>query len=275
MIRAPLSTTSVLDETTEVVSLAAAPWAAVLIFASLPYRFLQVIFAGRLIELGSQSVHYGRALGDLAKWTTAAFVLALAGRAVYARACRLAEASAVSEGANAKIGAAPLRVPMVALMSYIFTAALAELIFFVSLVTVIGIPVAIMFAGLAIGTMELNQQVGIRAPLRLIAKYGKNARVLLALTLIFALAILLAWLNLYALTEIFLWLGGAFGFIDIARWQILLSTGNPQFNLLMFATAVLVIEPFWIAANVVLVRKAGAQESGDELRMWFRELAAR
>src|SRR5207244_12070950 len=50
-------------------------------------------------------------------------------------------------------------VPMVALMSYIFTAALTEIIFFVSLVTVIGVPIAVMFGGLAIGTMELNQQV--------------------------------------------------------------------------------------------------------------------
>ena len=32
------------------------------------------------------------------------------------------------------------------------------------------------------------------------------------------------------------------------------------------------IEPFWIAANVLLVRKAGAAESGDDLRVWFEEL---
>jgi hypothetical protein len=274
LIRAPLSTTSVLDETTEVVSLAAAPWAAVLVLASLPYRLLQVMFLGRLIELGDQASHYGRALGELARWTTAAFVLALLGRAVWARACRLADATAASEGEKANLRAAPLRVPIVALASYIFTAAFAELIFFVSLVTFAGIPVAIMFAGLAIGTMELNQQVGIRAPLRLIAKYAKNARLLLALTLIFALAILLAWLNFYAVTELLLWLAGAFGFVDIARWSLLLSMRNPQFNLLLLAAAILVIEPFWIAANVVLVRKAGALESGDELRLWFRELQA-
>jgi len=32
------------------------------------------------------------------------------------------------------------------------------------------------------------------------------------------------------------------------------------------------VEPFWIAAHVVFVRKAGAQERGDDLRAWFEEL---
>lgn len=263
-----------LDETTEVVSLAAAPWAAILVATSLPYRLLQVVFLGRLIELGDQASHYAYALGDIAQWTIASFVLALLGRAVFARACRLAEASALAEAEQPKLSAAPLRVPMVALMSYVFTAALAEFIFFLSVVTIIGIPAAILFAGLAIGTMELNQRVGIRPPLKLIAKYAKNARLLLSLALIFALAILLVWINLYALTELLLWLAGAFGIFDIARWTILLSAGNPQFNLLLLAGALLIIDPFWIAANIVLVRKAGAMESGEELRLWFRELQA-
>ena len=38
------------------------------------------------------------------------------------------------------------------------------------------------------------------------------------------------------------------------------------------AGAIMLVEPFWIAAYVVFVRKAGAQESGDDLRAWFAEL---
>jgi hypothetical protein len=38
------------------------------------------------------------------------------------------------------------------------------------------------------------------------------------------------------------------------------------------AGALLIVEPFWIAAQVLLVRKAGAEETGDDLRTWFEEL---
>src|SRR5436305_9526534 len=82
LIRAPLSTTSVLDEMSDAVALAAVPWAGVLVLTSLPYYFLQVLFLERLAEVGSAASHYGRALGVLANWTLLAFVAALWGRAV-------------------------------------------------------------------------------------------------------------------------------------------------------------------------------------------------
>src|SRR4051812_40313158 len=63
LIRAPLSTTSVLDETTDAVAHVAAPWGGVLILTSIPYRFLQVLFIERLDALRDSATHYGRALG--------------------------------------------------------------------------------------------------------------------------------------------------------------------------------------------------------------------
>ena len=59
---------------------------------------------------------------------------------------------------------------------------------------------------------------------------------------------------------------------DIGRWQVLLDFHNRTFRLLLFGGAALAIEPFWIAANVVLVRKAGAAETGEDLRVWFEEV---
>ena len=50
MIRAPLSTTSVLDESADAVRVTGAAWAALLILTSLPYRFAQAIFIDRLLE---------------------------------------------------------------------------------------------------------------------------------------------------------------------------------------------------------------------------------
>src|SRR6185503_12059635 len=49
LIRAPLSTTSVLDESAAVVRATVTPWAALLLATSIPYRFMQIVFADRLI----------------------------------------------------------------------------------------------------------------------------------------------------------------------------------------------------------------------------------
>lgn len=272
MIRASLSTTSVLDETTDAVAHVAAPWGGVLILTSIPYRFLQVLFIERLDALRDSATHYGRALGELATWTTIAFVVSLIGRAVYARAIRLAESGGETEEGQPRVTLAPFRLRPTALFSYIYTAALVELAFFLSLLTIVAIPLTIMLAGLAIGTMELNQEIGLRAPLRLLARYLKSSRTQLAVTLLFGVALLMAWVNIFGLAELVLWLANAFAGADTARWSVLL--GSRHFTWLALAGAVLALEPFWVAANVVLVRKAGAQESGEELRLWFRELQA-
>jgi hypothetical protein len=272
LIRAPLSTSSVLDETSEAVARVAAPWAGVLMATSMPYRFLQVLFIERVTELGSSAMSYGNALGHIANLTVLAFLVSLLGRAVYARAVRLSEEEGESEERRLRLSAAPLRVPPVALASYLYTAALAEVLFLFSILTVIAVPLAIMIAALAIGTMELNREIGLRPPLRLILRYLKSSRTQLAVTLIFGLALLMAWVNLYFLSQLVLWLANVFGTVNASRWNLLI--GSRHFAWLSFAGAILILEPFWVAANVVLVRKAGAVESGDELRLWFRELQA-
>lgn len=266
MIRAPLSTTSVLDEMSDAVALAAVPWAGVLVLTSLPYYFLQVLFLERLAEVGNAASHYGRALGELANWTLLAFVVSLWGRAVWARACRIATESGARPGMSA------LRVPLVALASYLLTASLTEVLFYGTLLTFIGPLVVILFGGIAIGTMELNEEVGVVAPLRLVARYSRHVRVELALLLIFIVAWIVALVNIGAAFSIGLWMANGFASVDVSRWRLLLDLHNRTYRLLLFAGAALAVAPFWIAANVVLVRKSGAAQSGEELRSWFREL---
>lgn len=266
MIRAPLSTTSVLDEMSDAVALAAAPWAGVLVLTSLPYYFLQVLFLERLAEVGNAAAHYGRALGELANWTLLAFVVSLWGRAVWARAVRIATESGERPSTSA------LRVPLVALACYLLTASLTEVLFYGTLLTVIGPLVVILFGGIAIGTMELNDRAGVVAPLRLVARYSRHVRVELAMLLIFVIAWVVALVNIGAAFGIGLWMANGFASVDVSRWQLLLDVHNRTYRLLLFAGAALAVEPFWIAANVVLVRKSGAAESGEELRIWFREL---
>jgi hypothetical protein len=69
-----------------------------------------------------------------------------------------------------------------------------------------------------------------------------------------------------------MWLADVFLGADLSRWSVLFSGHNRRFVLAAIAGAWIAIEPFWIAANVVLVRKAGAAETGEDLRVWFEEV---
>jgi hypothetical protein len=266
VIRAPLSTTSVLDESAEIVRVTASPWVGLLLAMSIPYRFMQAIFADRLIELGSSASQYGDVLRSTADLTCIAFLLSLWGRAIYARACRLASASGAAPGGEA------LRIPLAALANYVFLASIAESVTYLLLVTGIGVALGSILSGLAIGTMELNEEPGIINPLRRLARYGRETGVIVALTFVFFCAFIIALVNVATLFGAGFALASTIGGWDAPRWHVLLSSANRRFVLMIIAGALLVIEPFWIAANVLLVRKAGAAESGDDLRVWFEEL---
>ncbi len=266
MIRAPLTTTSVLDESASIVRATASPWVGLLLVTSLPYRFMQAVFADRLLELGSTASQYGDALRTTADLTCVAFLLSLWGRAVYARACRLTSAAGIAPGREA------LRVPPAALASYVLVASIAESVTYMLFITVVGIGVGAILSGLAIGTMELNDQPGVMAPLRRLARHGNQTRIVVALAFVFFCGFIIAMLNVATLFAGCLALASTVGGWDAPRWHVLLSFSNRRYILMVIAGALLVIEPFWIAANVLLVRKAGVAESGDDLRLWFEEL---
>ncbi len=265
MIRAPLSVTSVLDETTDVVA-AAAPWASVVILTSLPFCFLAVVFTERVLELGEEAKHYGNALTSLAALTIAAFIVSLWGRAVWARACRLTRSRGATPGTEV------FRLPPVAFVSYLYTGAFAALLSLVGNLTIVAIPATIAFSGLAIGTMELNERPSIVQPLKLIARHSKNTRIILALIFVFLVGLVIAAVNLYATFAAALWLGHAFSGFDLSRWDTLLGFRNPHFRWLLLAGAVVAVEPFWVAANVVLVSDADIVESGEDLLRWLEEV---
>jgi len=266
LIRAPLSTTSVLDETAEVVARAGAGWAAFVAATSLPYRFLQILFLERVMELGSDASHYGRALGQIADVAIVAFVVSRWGRALWARACRLAEEQ---ESASRR---EVWRIPPVALLSYFFTATLAELLYYSTAITIIGPILAPAIAGLAVGTFELNTKPGLLPPLRLIARHARASKQLFAFLFVFTAAVLIGFINIVAAFSLGEWMLHAFGSLNLARWDMLLSMRNRHFIRLVFAGSIVAVEPFWIAAHVVLVRRAGVAETGEDLRIWFRRL---
>lgn len=265
MIRAPLTVTSVLDEAADVVKLTA-PWTALLALTAIPYRFLQAVFFDQLLEVGGRAPQYGRLLGATANMIVATILVALWGRAVYARACRLAMAGGETPGRIA------WRVPPAAFACYVLTASVMILSGYISILTIIGYAVSVMFAGLAIGTMELNERAAVFAPFGLIGRYARNGAVPLALVLVFFCAFVIAFVNLAAAFSLGVWITSAIGGFDAPRWPLLFGAGNHRYILMLLAGAAIIVEPFWIAANVVFVRKAGAEESGDDLRAWFAEL---
>lgn len=265
MIRSPLSTTSVLDETIDVVGLTASPWAAMLIVAALPYRFLQAVFVDQLLEVGGEAPQYGNLLGGTANMIVVSIVVALLGRAVYARACRLAYARGVAPGAET------WRIAPAAVACYLLTSSAAMLLGYLSFFTCLGFIAAAMLAGLAVGTMELNERVAIIEPFRLIGRYTRPL-LLIAIDFILFCAVGVALVNLAASSGLVVWAAGALGGFDVPRWQVLFGPDNRRYLLMLVAGALVAVEPFWVAAHVVFVRKAGAEERGDDLRTWFEEL---
>ena len=243
----------------------AAPWAGVLIATALPYRFLQALFFDQLIEVGKDAAQYGRLLGGTANLTVAAILVAWWGRAVYARACRRAMGRGATPGREA------WRVPAAALVSYFFTSSIVLLAGTLSVFTCLGLWVVAIVSGLAIGTMELNERVSVVEPFRLIRRYTR-AMTLLGMSFVFFCGLFVALVNLAAAFGLGVWALSAIGGFDAPRWELLFTPGNRRYLLMLIAGALVCVEPFWIAAHVVFVRKAGAQERGDDLRAWFDEL---
>jgi hypothetical protein len=265
LIRAPLSTTSVLDDAAEIVTMTL-PWAALQIATAIPYRLLQALFFEQLLEVGAEASKYGNLLGMTANMIVGTVLLALWGRTVQARACRLASARGEAPGREA------LSVPAPALASYVLTASSAILAGYLALPTILGFLAAVMFAGAAIGTFELNDRVSLTRPFALMIRHSKSIRIPFALVLVFLCATAVAWVNVLAAFQLVASLASSVGNFDAPGWSLLFTNANRRFVLMTLAGALLIVEPFWIAAQVLLVRKAGAEETGDDLRTWFEEL---
>jgi hypothetical protein len=145
------------------------------------------------------------------------------------------------------------------------------LIGYATLFTCIGFIAAVIFAGLAIGTMELNDRVSLVRPFQLMFRYTRHMRIPFALSVVFFCGLFVALANLAGAFSVGTWVAGALGGFDAPHWQTLFGS-NRRYILMLCAGAFAAVEPFWIAAQVVYVRKAGVEESGDDLRTWFEEL---
>jgi hypothetical protein len=265
---AALGVPEILDETGDLAWQVAAPWMGLLWLAVLPLRLAQAEFASRLLALRGESHRYGHLLLALAAVAAGAFVLATLGRAVYARACLMAIRTSRPPGARA------LAVGLTPFLTHLYLALVAEVLFFGLCLTVVAAPLATTLQALAAAVAPLAERPGLVAPLRLVWASGARAGALLGLQAVFAVAFAIALLNVGATFQAGLWLAGAVPGIDLATWAHRLEPASARFLLLVAAGAMLVVEPFWLAAHIVYVHRLRARESGEDLRAWFERLRA-
>lgn len=268
------STSAVLDEAVELVSRRVAGPAGLLILTLLPLRFLEAWLANRLSQLGDNATDYVGYLTSLSVLVSLGLLPALWGRAVYARSCALALSSGPESLARIP-WRQRLRLRPAAFLSYVYAAAVFELLFVAVGWTLVALPVLAMLSGVAAAISHLDEEEdrpGLLASLGRVLRHTRPLGVLMGLAAVFALAVPVVFLNLFVLFQIVVWLMSGTTGIDSAWWSTALSFKNLQFVFLALAGALLVLEPFWLAALVATVRRARARQSGEDLAAWFKAL---
>lgn len=261
-----VSVTEVLDEAEDVASRVLGPWGGVLWLSALPLRMLQIHFLDRLAFLGEDAPQYGRHLGELALLTTAALVAALAGRVWFVRACTLSLRTGAVPGREVwAAGAGPM-------LTYLYVGLFLEAAFVLTAPLVAVAPLLVLLSGLAAATSPLQSAPALVSPWRHLASQLRHLRVCLALLVVFGIALLLVYVNLYVLFRVGAWAAGGLPGVDAGAWSGLLDFGNRSFRLLLGAGAILVVEPFWLASLVVLVQQSMSRVSGEDLRIAWQRL---
>jgi hypothetical protein len=268
-----ISVSGVLDEAVELVARRVPGPAGLLILCSLPLRFLEAWLLNRLLQL-DEPTEYIDHLISLSVLVSCALLPALWGRAVYARSCALALTGSAS-GLARMTWRERLRLPLGGFLSYVYAASLFELLFLTVGWTVVALPVLALFSGLAAAVSPLEGKLGPLASLIQVVRHARPPMLLMGLTLIFFLAVPVAFVNLFVFFQLLVWLASGTTGIDAAWWSMALSFENPQFLLLTLAGALLLFEPFWLAALVAAVRRARARQSGEDLTAWFAALRSR
>jgi hypothetical protein len=255
----------VLDEAAGTVREVAAPYLGIVWLTSLPLRLAQCHFAARLLDLGASASRHGAYLAELALLQTVLLLPWAWGRAVFVRACRLGLR-------GQRPGAAALRVGAVPFAGYLYATALVETLFWATGWTLVTAPALVLIGALAAATHPLIERPGLLEPLRQIFRHGRHAFLLTGLMIVMGWALLVAAVNLHLLFQAGVWVGAAFPGTDPGRWRRLLHWSNPRYVLALAAGAVMVLEPFLLAAATVYVHKVRSRGSGEDLRLWFERL---
>jgi hypothetical protein len=106
-----------------------------------------------------------------------------------------------------------------------------------------------------------------------------NLKVWVAILFTFSIAFLITFINCYFAFRGGLWLAGAVLGGDLARWEHILRPGGfgvipaePLTFFVLLAGTTLILEPFWLAALSVYDHRSTLRETGEDLRLRFRQL---
>ena len=274
MARDLFSPVGILDDTHGVVARIASPWLGVLWLLTIPYRFAQVYFIREIVDLGVGAPLYARHLEAIA-WTMFALLLpAVVGRSIYVRACLLGLQSGTAVGREA------LRVPPAHLVNSLVAALLCEVLFAMTVWMFVTIPLLAAPSGLVYVAATRTDRPGLFRTLFEVGRLLTGFKAMLGLLATFAVALPIAYFNFYMALRLGVWAGGALGGESLARWEYLLRPvsvvpvvpAEPLAILICVAGALLLVEPFWLAALTVYVHRTRLRHSGEDLRLRFRML---
>lgn len=261
-----VTASSILNETTLLVRATFAPWGGLLLLTALPYRFAQVWFVETLVATEGRARHYRDALMSVAAIVVAALAVAVIGRLVFARACRL------QQNALIDIGTAPLRPRPISVAAALYTSAFFAMLSALLALPIVPLAITAIFSALSIATAELNEKASLTEPFRILARHARPARALAGIFFAMAVGFIVSWINLLVAFMLGAWALGGIAGVDAIRWSALLSPTTRLFTLIVTAGALVALEPFWIAAHVVYVSRVRSHRTGEDLKQWLDAL---
>lgn len=239
---------------------------AVLVLATLPWRFGVAALASRVVEVGESASQYGPHWRVWSYELLPLFVLALFARAFYAHACHQHLQQSVTDWRSLVPGAS-------ALLVVLYLSFAIEIALIVSAVTLLGFAVFASIQAWILASQPAFTSATPLAPWRALARGRDTMSKVAGLDTIFAVAWLVALINLLALTQMAPDLLGAFPGFDPGPSRVLLSTANHRLWFGLIAGASTVVEPFRLAAHCTLFFSTHSKSSGADLRTRLADLA--
>lgn len=238
---------------------------AVLVLATLPWRFGVAALASRVVEVGESASQYGPHWRAWSYELLALFILALLARAFYAHACHQNLQQGVTHWRGLVPGA-------LTLMVVLYLAFAIEIALIVSAVTVVGFAIFASIQAWILASQPAFTSATPLAPWWILAHGRGTMSRIAGLDTIFAVAWLVSLVNLLALTQMTPDLLGAFPGFDPGPSRALLSTGNHRLWFGLMAGASTVVEPFRLAAHCALFFSTHSKSTGADLRMRLADL---
>lgn len=260
--------TEVLDEAVDTVRSLFVPWVGILMLGVLPFRLLFVHLVLELLDAGEAAGELASYFRELAWMLVAACLLATLARAVFARACHLGMAARISPGMEAaRLGASEAAACIaVGLIALVVVNATWFMVF--------TLPLVAIALGLGLALAHGTSQPGPVAHAGRIVRAVTSSNTPLLLAIVLGCAVMVGFVTIIMSTSFALWLaGGIFG-LDPGAASVVLSPEAPHALMLYASLALMLVEPFWLAAFVSFVRRLRASSSGEDLRAWLLRLSA-